>query len=457
MNNLDFISHTYFIGIGGIGMSAIARYFKAQGKEVAGYDKTQTPLTRELEAAGITIIYEDDLELLPEWFSSDNDHCLAIYTPAIPSDLKILHYAKTNHELIKRSEALSRITHGKFTIAVAGTHGKTTTSTYLAHLLASENKNVTAFLGGISSNFNSNYVRHEAPGEEIVVVEADEYDRSFLRLSPNISIITSCEPDHLDIYQGYEDLKTTYNHFANRLEPRGRLILHESLAETFTIREDINVNFYGFERGVTASNIQVSNGQFSFSLEQLELPVLKNGMPGHHNVLNATAAILATSYAGTDCEQVPHSLPLFKGIKRRFETIASVDGRTYIDDYAHHPSEIKAAISTARLLFPERKLTVVFQPHLFSRTRDFALDFKTELREADELYVMPIYPARETPIPGVTSDIIIGSKGTVLNHKEVLTKVAENPPELLLSLGAGNIDQLVEPLRELYSKTVSNE
>lgn len=457
MNNLDLISHTYFIGIGGIGMSAIARYFKAQGKEVAGYDKTRTPLTQELEAAGIEIIYEDDIALLPEWFSTDNDQCLAIYTPAIPSELGILHYAKTNHELIKRSEALSRITHGKFTIAVAGTHGKTTTSTYLAYLLASENKNVTAFLGGISSNFNSNYVRHEAPGDEIIVVEADEYDRSFLRLSPNISIITSCEPDHLDIYKGYEDLKTTYNHFANRLEPRGRLILHESLADTFNIREDISVDFYGFEKGITANNIQVSNGQFSFSLEQLELPVLKNGMPGHHNVLNATAAIIATSYASVPCKHLARSLPLFKGIKRRFETIALSEEHIYIDDYAHHPSEIKAAISTARLLFPTRKLTVVFQPHLYSRTRDFALDFKNELRAADELYVMPIYPARETPIPGITSEVIIGNKGTVLSHEEVLNKVAENPPELLLSLGAGNIDQLVEPLKALYTKTANHD
>lgn len=453
MNNFDLISQAYFIGIGGIGMSAIARYFKAQGKTVAGYDKTPSPLTRELETSGIEIIYEDDIEALPEWFRADNDHCIAIYTPAIPKELGILEYAKQQQEVIKRSEALARITHGKFTIAVAGTHGKTTTSTYLAYLLASVNKNVTAFLGGISTNFNSNYVRHEAPGDEIVVVEADEYDRSFLRLSPNVSIITSCEPDHLDIYKDYDDLKTTYNHFANRLEPQGKLILHESLDDTFSIREDIDTAYYGFEKGTVAHDVQVAQGSFHFSIAQLGLEQLTNGMPGHHNLLNATAALSATALVSTNVEEAGKALPDFKGIKRRFETIYKSESHTYIDDYAHHPSEIKAAIATARFLFPETALTVVFQPHLFSRTKDFAQEFKKELQEADQLYIMPIYPAREAPIPGVTSEILLGTKGRVATPEEIIQTFTDKAPELLLTLGAGSIDRIVEPLKSLFHQT----
>lgn len=456
MNNFDFISQAYFIGIGGIGMSAIARYFQAEGKTVAGYDKTPTPLTRALEASGIEITYEDELTTLPEWFKPENDHCIAIYTPAVPSKLNILEYAKLNHELIKRSEALARITYGKFTIAVAGTHGKTTTSTYLAYLLASINHNVTGFLGGISSNFNSNYIRHEAPGDEVIVVEADEYDRSFLRLSPNISIITSCEADHLDIYKDYADLKTTYNHFANRLEPQGKLILHESLADTFQVREDIATQYYGFNQGMVASNIEITDGSFHFSLEQLGLSSLRNGMPGNHNIMNATAALLATSYVSDLHDQAGQALADFTGIKRRFETIYKSDAHTYVDDYAHHPSEIKAAIETARLLFANRKLTVVFQPHLFSRTKDFALDFKQALQEADELYVLPIYPAREEPIPGITSELLIGSKGKVATPDELLEKFSAHTPELLLSLGAGSIDRMVAPLKALFTQTQSH-
>lgn len=451
MKDIHNIKHIYFIGIGGIGMSAIARYFHSLGKTVAGYDKTETNLTKALTNSGIEIIYNDLPEQLPDWLKSPSDDTLCVYTPAVPSSLAILRHAHQQFETIKRSEALARITENKFTIAVAGTHGKTTTSTYLAYLLASENRNVTAFLGGISANFNSNYIRHKGNGEEIVVVEADEYDRSFLRLSPNISIITSCEPDHLDIYGDYAHLKETYNQFANKLTPAGSLILHESLKQSFDLRDDISSATYGREADIRATEIEVEDGHFTFSLDKLALKKLVNGMPGEHNVLNATAAIIATYLAAT-IDNVKKALPKFKGIRRRFETIYQSKEIVYIDDYAHHPSELQAAISTARQLFPEKKLTVVFQPHLYSRTRDFAQEFTHVLTTADELIIMPIYPAREEPIRGVDSNMLIKSKGVIMSHDEILDHFSQNAPEVLLTLGAGNIDLLVEPLKILFTQ-----
>ena len=436
-------------------MSAIARYLNAQGHTISGYDKTSTVLTQKLESEGILVQYEDNTVHLPNWAQDLSDSSwLTIYTPAIPKDSKLYRYfAGLNERFIKRSEALAKITEGKKNIAVAGTHGKTTTSTYLAHILSEATVNTTAFLGGISTNYQSNYIRNEASGNEVVVVEADEYDRSFLKLNPDISIITSCEADHLDIYDNFESVIATYNEFANRLKPQGTLVLHDSLQGLFKLREDIQVAYYGEDHGHKIERVTIKNHNFHFDLKSLGLHDLMNGLPGLHNALNATAALVASSQL-TGLSTAGNSLKTFKGIKRRFEIIFEDSEHTYIDDYAHHPSELKATIETARLLYPSRKLTVIFQPHLFSRTRDFQDEFRTALSKVDELLLMPIYPARELPITGITSDIIRPETGVsqILNHQEVENHISENPPELLLTLGAGNIDLLIEPIRRSFTQ-----
>lgn len=435
-------------------MSAIARYVHSKGHTVAGYDKTSTALTRKLESEGLIVHHEDNVDRLPEWAQNTNDpSLLIIYTPAVPKDTNLYqHFSGQGYSFIKRSEALAQITIGKKTIAVAGTHGKTTTSTYLAHILSGEGVNTTAFLGGISSNYQSNYVRNQTDGEEVIVLEADEYDRSFLRLAPDISVITSCEADHLDIYDNFDAVVATYNEFANKLKTGGTLVLHDSLKGIFQLREDINVAYYGFDHGHTIDGLRIEAHNYHFDIESLGLTDIVNGLPGDHNALNAAAALIAASQVSS-LDVAKQSLASFKGIKRRFETHFESNTQTYIDDYAHHPSELKAAIETARALYPNRKLTVVFQPHLFSRTRDFQEGFKTELAKVDELLLMPIYPARELPIPGVTSEIIRpeNTNCSILDHHQVTTHINENSPELLLTLGAGNIDLLIEPILEHFN------
>ncbi|MFY0674156.1 MAG: UDP-N-acetylmuramate--L-alanine ligase [Bacteroidia bacterium] len=455
--NLKNISHLYFVGIGGIGMSALARFFYSKGNVVSGYDKTETELTSKLKEEGFEISFDDDISSLPNWALGAKDNLLVVYTPAIPSDSEILNYFKKNNfQILKRSEALAIVTENHFTIAVAGTHGKTSTTSYLAHILKSNNISSAAFLGGISSNYNTNYVSHNENQESIVVVEADEFDRSFLRLKPSISIITSCEADHLDIYGTYENLKQAYNDFANCTVEGGKLFIHESLKDQFKIRDDIEVRYYGTNTDIKAQNIKVENGAFHFDLKTFGLEQVRNGLPGNHNILNATAAISA-SLACSNLSDISMSISSFKGIKRRFETIVNNGSHIYIDDYAHHPTEITAAITTAKMLWPNDKITVVFQPHLFTRTRDFAIGFKEALSQADELVIMPIYPARELPISGVSSDMICPNKETkILNHNETLEFIAHNKPKVLLTLGAGNIDKLVKPLANLLNAD-SNE
>jgi UDP-N-acetylmuramate--alanine ligase len=450
--DLKNISHLYFVGIGGIGMSALARFFKSNGKTVAGYDKTETELTQKLQEEGFEISFVDDINALPNWAAEANVNTLIIYTPAIPADAVLLnHFKNGGFQIVKRSEALAMVTQNHFTIAVAGTHGKTSTTSYLAHILKSNNISSAAFLGGISSNYNTNYVSHNENEDSIVVVEADEFDRSFLRLIPSISIITSCEADHLDIYGTYENLKQAYNDFANCTAKGGKLFIHESLKGEFKIREDLEVNYYGTETGIKAENINIQSGAFHFDLKALGLDNIRNGLPGNHNVLNATAAISA-AMAATQLQDVKLSISSFKGIKRRFETIVNTNAHVYIDDYAHHPTEINAAISTAKILWPNDELTVVFQPHLFTRTRDFAQKFKEALAKADDLIIMPIYPARELPIEGVSSQIICPNTDTkVLDHEMTLEYISKNKPKVLLTLGAGNIDKLVKPIANILN------
>lgn len=451
MIDLNNISHIYFVGIGGIGMSAIARYFHQQGKQVAGYDKSETALTRKLEAEGISVVYNDNTSDIAEWAKVANNNLLVIYTPAIPHNSEILNYFKQgDFNFIKRSDALALITANAFTIAIAGTHGKTTTATYLAHFLKQENVNLKAFLGGISSNYQTNFVDNKIESKEIVVVEADEFDRSFLKLKPNVSIITSCEADHLDIYGDYETLSQAYNDFANCTSNGGKLFLHESLKGKFTLRDDLEVAYYGFENAdIIPCEIQVVDGNFQFKLSG---KLLTNGLAGRHNVLNATAAISAAKCVSS-LNKLESSIANFTGIKRRFEKINESAQYVYIDDYAHHPTEIKMAIAAAKELYPSKKLTVIFQPHLFSRTKDFANDFKLELSQADKVILLPIYPARELPIEGITSELLKGSTTLgIFNHEQTLLKIEEEKPELLLTLGAGNIDLLIEPLKTFFNQ-----
>ncbi|MGB0430580.1 MAG: UDP-N-acetylmuramate--L-alanine ligase [Bacteroidia bacterium] len=457
MIDLNNISHLYFVGIGGIGMSALARFFKQNGKVVHGYDKTSTELTDTLHSEGFNISFEDSIEKLPAFAQSPNKNTLVVFTPAIQSDSKILnHFKNTGFQIVKRSEALALITANNFTIAVAGTHGKTSTTTYLAHILKSNNIGSASFLGGIASNYNTNYVSHKPSVNNIVVVEADEFDRSFLRLKPNISIITSCEADHLDIYENYNNLKQAYNDFANCTVKGGTLILHQSLFGLFDIRDDIKVQYYGENcNDIQIENIKVEKNAFWFDLNHFNLNNIKNGLPGKHNVLNATAAISAALNA-TKVADIKASLASFKGIKRRFEVVYNNHNCVYIDDYAHHPTEIKAAIETAKALYPKKPITVIFQPHLFTRTRDLAQGFKNALSMADEMIIMPIYPAREVPIKGITSQILKPKADTqILNHESVIQYIKQNKPKVLLTLGAGNIDKLTKPIAKIL-KTLAN-
>jgi UDP-N-acetylmuramate--alanine ligase len=441
---LNDIKTVYFVGIGGIGMSAIARYFHGRGAAVHGYDKTATHLTRKLEQEGMKIHYTEEVSAIPEGID------LVIYTPAVPAEHAELQYFRDHgFPLKKRAEVLGIISRGMRTIAVAGTHGKTTTSTMVAHLLRVGGVDCTAFLGGIAGNFDSNYLLGQS---EWVVVEADEYDRSFLQLSPDLAVITSMDPDHLDIYGDPQNmLETGFLAFARRLKEGGRLWVEEKLKSHFPAFE--RVSTYGLNGGQYYSdNLRVEDGFFAFDYHSPEkdMEALQLSFPGAHNVENATAAITIALQLGVTEADIRQALRTFKGVKRRFETIYRDEQRVYIDDYAHHPSELRAAIGAARMLFPERRITGIFQPHLYSRTQDFADGFAEALDLLDEIILLDIYPAREKPIPGVDSELILGKmKNTnkqLTQMSGLLDLIKQKRPEVLLTLGAGDIDTLIEPI-----------
>ncbi len=447
------LNQVYFIGIGGIGMSALARFFVHEGKQVAGYDKTKTPLTEALEAEGIAIHYKDNPELVPSAID------LAIYTPAIPEDHKELNHIKQKDiPLKKRAEVLGLISEHKRTIAIAGTHGKTTTTTLLTYLLKRGGVDCTAFLGGIAKDFKSNFVPGKSPW---VVVEADEYDRSFLHLSPEIAVILSMDADHLDVYGDADAvLQTGYGAFIKKIKNTGKLFLNEGL--TPVIPEQVTVERYGLERGnAKATRIKVENGAFYFDYEgpNEALHQLKCALPGRHNIENATVAIRIALELGVSGEKIRLALSEFKGIKRRFERIVETDEMAYIDDYAHHPTELRAAIGAARELFPDKHLLGIFQPHLYSRTRDFADEFAKALELLDEVWLLDIYPAREKPIPGINSTWLLGKINRkakkLMTKNEVLEAIKTKHIEVLLTLGAGDISDLAEPLRKQL--TINNE
>ena len=437
--------HTiYFLGIGGIGMSALARYYRSLGYTIAGYDHTPSPLTRQLEHEGMAIHYEDKPELLPALID------FVVYTPAVPKDLKEFEALRQNNiKIMKRSEALGLVSEQHFTLAIAGTHGKTTTTAMTAHILNASGQNTTAFIGGIANNFGSNLLLGQGT-DSIMVVEADEFDRSFLRLKPAISVINSIDADHLDIYGDRQHLVKSFNEFAQLTEKQ--LIVKEGLEiEGESLR-------FGFGEGndYRAEIISSGNGITDFVIvgegttTEIRLP-----MAGRHNVLNATAAFVATRQVGIAAEDIAKAMTTFKGVKRRFDIRVNNGKQCYIDDYAHHPEEIRACLQAVRDAFPSKKLTLVFQPHLYSRTRDFMDEFAQILSQADELILLDIYPAREKPIEGITSGTLL-EKVSLADKKlcpksELVSLIDSERPELLVTMGAGDIDRFVEPLEKLIT------
>lgn len=441
------IKTIYFIGIGGIGMSALARYFHFHGASVSGYDKTATTLTHELEKEGIAIHYQEDVDGIPK--APD----LVVYTPAVPGDHKeLVYYRQQGTPLMKRSEVLGLITNSSFNICVAGTHGKTTITTMIAHILRHSGYGCNAFLGGISVNYNSNYWSDK---RNVCVVEADEYDRSFLRLRPNIAVISAMDADHLDIYGTAAAVEQAFIDFSGCLKPDGLLLSHKGLKREADLKGDRHET-YAAARGAdfAATDLRIDQGDYLFRFESADWSIDKVvlSMGGRHNVENVTAAIAVAHVLGIPGDKIVEAVAAFRGVKRRFEYIVKGARQVYIDDYAHHPEELRALITGARELFGDKKCTVIFQPHLFTRTRDFADGFAGSLDLADEVYLLPIYPAREQPIAGVTSELIAAkmkkARVTIVDRSKILPTLKKEDIELLITAGAGDIDTLVEPLRQ---------
>jgi len=443
MNPLTNIKRIYFIGIGGIGMSALASYFNTQGVFVSGYDKTPTPLTDDLQKEGIQIHFEDDLSQI------DKEATVIVYTPAIPADHGELNFFKDNgYQVVKRSDVLNWITENAFTIGIAGTHGKTTTTSMTAHILRDTGFGCNAFLGGIASNYDTNFWSHE---KNVVVVEADEYDRSFLKLSPNIAVITAVDPDHLDIYGTPEEVLKAFGQYADKIKTGGTLIQKwGTTVETSSQQKTIHT--YGYDKNEASfhtQNLKVVEGSYIFDIIHPK-GILKNitlNMGGLHNVENATAAIAIALTLGIEDDKIKNAVRSFKGVKRRFEYKVKTASKILIDDYAHHPEELNALISGVRSIFPNEKMVLVFQPHLYSRTQDQCDGFVATLDQADEVILLPIYPARELPIPGVTSDMLLDKMK--LQHKRLMTKeelmnwAATTQDKLIVMAGAGDIDACI--------------
>jgi UDP-N-acetylmuramate--alanine ligase len=445
------VNNVYFLGVGGIGMSALARYFLAQGCKVYGYDKTKTHLTEQLEKEGVAIHYEEDVEFLSELFPSSEGlgvGKLVIYTPAIPKDNKEFVYFQQNGiKLYKRSEVLGLITQSYFTIAVAGTHGKTTTSSMVAHVLTACGVDCIAFLGGISLNFNSNLVLSD--NAKIVVVEADEFDRSFLTLAPNIALITSIDADHLDIYGDHKEMCKTYQDFVNKINKEGTLITKPELKKelSFKTTKTYSINQ---QADYFTDSITIENGKYEVGINNQQKVAL--GLSGVHNVENALGAFAIANELGIENEKIREALNSYRGVKRRFEYHINEPNLVYIDDYAHHPEELKFAIQSAKELYPTKKITAIFQPHLYTRTRDFIDEFAASLSMLDELILLDIYPARELPIEGVNSQLLLDKttckKKKLVEKSELIDYILDSDLEVLLTLGAGDIDVFVSQIKE---------
>lgn len=461
--DLSAIRNVYFLGIGGIGMSALARWFKQQGYWVGGYDLTPTPLTSELQKEDIPVHYKDDPGQIPAHILAEPAATLVVYTPAIPKDhQEHNHLKQAGFTIYKRAQVLGQITQGYFTLAVGGTHGKTSTTAMLSHILKFAQTNCTAFIGGIAKNYNSNLIMGQGK-DQYIITEADEFDRSFLNLHPNICIVTSADADHLDIYGQEQDVVSAYASFVGQCAQDGVAFLQHDVVEKLKSmlgNTGTQLFSYGLEKGdyhAESVDYQISESKpcFTFDLKypQGTLQNIQLYAPGFHNVENAIAATAAALQTGIEPETIKDALKAYQGVKRRFEYILT-EPVIFIDDYAHHPSEITATLKSVKAIYPDKKITAIFQPHLYTRTRDFVDGFAKSLSLADELILLPIYPARELPIEGVTSAIIHEKATThsVLVSKEnLMDHLSTQKLEVLLTLGAGDIDQLVEPIRNIQA------
>jgi len=446
-------------------MSALARYFKAYNKDVYGYDKTRTSLTDELVKEGVHIIYKDDEKELPDFLVAKpiEENILIIYTPAIPDNNIIKNYFSTSgYNLYKRSEVLGMITEGSYTIAVAGTHGKTTTSCMIAHILKSSGRPCTAFMGGISSNYDTNILIDKESQDSTMVIEADEYDRSFLQLTPDIAVVTSIDADHLEIYGNHESMLDNYMLFAGKLKQNGILIYKQGLP--FESSSATNIT-YSIEEKATihTTSIRISDHKYVFDFNH-EGAIHKDFVltwPGRHNVENALAAIAVARFVGVGYDEIKNALQSFKGVRRRFDYRLKTEDLIYIDDYAHHPKELNATISSVKELYPGRTVLGVFQPHLYSRTRDFASEFAESLSQLDQVMLLDIYPAREEPIEGVTSRIILDKIShdlkAMITMDSIVSDLSNSNADIILTLGAGDIDSVVEDIEYALSKKNINQ
>ncbi len=456
---LENIKSVYFIGAGGIGMSALLRYFLSIGKVVGGYDRTSSTLTEKLIEEGAKIHYEDNVETIPSNFKQA-DSTLVVYTPAIPSNnTEFIYFKENKFHLQKRSQVLGLITQSLKGLCVAGTHGKTTTSTMLAHLLYNSSVGCNAFLGGISHNYGTNLLVNN--DSSYAVIEADEFDRSFHFLHPYISIITSADPDHLDIYGTEKAYKESFEHYTSLIQPGGALILKKGVEINLKLQEGVKLYSYSIEEGdFHAENIRIGNGEihFDFVAPAVTIKDINLGVPIHINIENSIAAIAVALMCGTTPEEIKNSMSNFKGIERRFDFVLKEDNLVLINDYAHHPAEVKRSIESVRELYKGKKLTVAFQPHLYSRTNDFYKEFAESLSIADEVILLDIYPARELPMEGVTSKLILdkiekGKPKYLSDKKNLCNLISNTKPEVVLTLGAGDINLLLQELKTTLLKT----
>ena len=447
--NLNQIHNVFFIGIGGIGMSALARYFKTIGKNVSGYDKTPSMLTEELIASGIDIHFEDRIDLIPKDYFVENT--LVIITPAVPvTHSQWNYFLERDYEVKKRAEVLGIITKDTFCFAVAGTHGKTTTSSILGHILFESGADVTAFVGGIVENYNSNLI---GTGKTVTVVEADEFDRSFLHLHPNIACVTSMDADHLDIYGTSEEIEASFVEFANKVEDKSQLFITNELpieGVTCAVNE---------EAVYKAFNVRVGNGSYVFDVQTSTETIrdIAFGLPGRHNLMNALMALAMAKTFGTSSEAIAKALASFKGIRRRFSYQIKTPNLVYIDDYAHHPTEINAVHQAVRELYPNQKVMAIFQPHLFSRTKDFADDFAKSLSNFDEVVLLDIYPARELPMEGITSQWLMNKMTSedkkLVSKEDLIPTILATDARIIVTIGAGDLGEMVPSIKNaLYEK-----
>ena len=448
--NLNQIHNVFFIGIGGIGMSALARYFKTIGKNVSGYDKTPSMLTDELIESGIAIHFEDRIDLIPKDYYIENT--LVIITPAVPvTHSQWNFFLEREYQVKKRAEVLGIITKDTFCFAVAGTHGKTTTSSILGHILFESGADVTAFVGGIVENYNSNLI---GTGKTVTVVEADEFDRSFLHLHPNIACVTSMDADHLDIYGTSEEIEASFVEFANKVEDKSQLFITNELpieGVTCAVNE---------EAVYKAFNVRVGNGSYVFDVQTPTETIrdIAFGLPGRHNLMNALMALAMAKTFGTSSEAIAKALASFKGIRRRFSYQIKTPDLVYIDDYAHHPTEINAVHQAVRELYPNQKVLAIFQPHLFSRTKDFADDFAKSLSQFDEVVLLDIYPARELPMEGITSQWLMNKMTNedkkLVSKEALITTIVASDSRIIVTIGAGDLGEMVPSIKKALYETI---